>query len=69
MLIRLQGIGLSNSGEDSFHSLNLPLAFSHEMGSQMVGTIAKIGFRIWVFSKVVRWIKDNKGLASQVRRT
>ena len=69
MLIRLHAIGLSSSGGDSFHSLNLPLAFRHEMGSQMVGTIAKIGFRIWVFSKVVQWIKGNEGLASQVRRT
>ena len=69
MLIGLQAIGLSSSGGDSFHSLNLPLAFSHEMESQMVGTLAKIGFRIWVLSKVVRWIKGNEGLASQVRRT
>ena len=35
----------------------------------MVGTLAKIGFRIWVFSKVVQWIKGNEGLASRVRRT
>jgi hypothetical protein len=29
----------------------------------MLGTLVRMGFRVWVFSKVVKWIKGHEGLA------
>ena len=29
----------------------------------MIGTLVKMGFRVWVFSKFVQWIKNHEGLS------
>ena len=36
----------------------------------MIGTLVKMGFRVWVFSKFVKWIKEHEGLSRlQLPRT
>lgn len=29
----------------------------------MIGTLIRMGFRVWVFSRVVGWIKNHDGLS------